>query len=256
MGWLRLESWCLGYGCRAPCTRVGLGWCCTWGSRDSHWAVVPEWGRRYEDHLYLACWSLPKPASFRTGDAPILQSRSPVGRDIYPVLQLLWSVHSSTKCLLAVQNVFGTITFNRKYPCFPKGSWLIAMTCLFCKRSLDFGSIALRSFDISNGAAMIAHKAIWVTCWSKLSPKFPKTSWWKIKSYCVVESTADTWTGVLRSTQSDATMSGSFQPPGPAAGTMIFWCFAAQSVMAVTLAQESKMSPEFLHWLQVFRMAV
>lgn len=51
-------------------------------------------------------------------------------------------------------------------------------------------------------------------------------------------------------------MSGSFHPPGPAAGTMMSWLAAAQSTMDLTELQESYMSALLRQWLHVSRMAV
>ena len=53
-------------------------------------------------------------------------------------------------------------TFSRLtlVPWIPRGSWFIFITSLFSKMSLNSCFSVLRSVDIINGAAMIAHMAI------------------------------------------------------------------------------------------------
>lgn len=55
----------------------------------------------------------------------------------------------------------------------------MAMMCLFCSSSFERGQMFRRSLDMISGAAMMAHNAIWDSCWSWLRPKFPITSWRK-----------------------------------------------------------------------------
>lgn len=67
-------------------------------------------------------------------------------------------------------------TLVMRYPCLPSASWLMAITSLFCSSHLASGLMRRRSLDMKRGAAMMAHIAICVTAWSRLSPKFPITS--------------------------------------------------------------------------------
>lgn len=48
---------------------------------------------------------------------------------------------------------------------------------LFCRMALAPLSRLRRSLDMIRGAAMMAHRAIWVRDWSRLRPKFPMISW-------------------------------------------------------------------------------
>lgn len=67
---------------------------------------------------------------------------------------------------------YGLLTgsIQTRLPCIPDGSWFIASTCLLSKSFLALGSISLRSTDINNGDAIMAHIPIWTFCWVALKP--------------------------------------------------------------------------------------
>ena len=158
----------------------------------------------------------------------------------------------------------------------------MAITSLSWRRALASGLMCRRSLDMSNGAAMIAQRAIWVICWSRLRPKLPITNWDKewsknsreIKHFLKLPRHRDK--SPSRASCSDyshikpppknfsllicpgcqvgrkqvhfrnlnqraqvLTISGSFQPPGPATGTIIFWLEDVQSKVFLILCQES-----------------
>ncbi|WAR00612.1 POLK-like protein [Mya arenaria] len=48
----------------------------------------------------------------------------------------------------------------------PRGSWLMAMIRLFCRRAFDSGFTVSRLFDMRSGDAIMAHMAICTRCWS------------------------------------------------------------------------------------------
>lgn len=60
----------------------------------------------------------------------------------------------------------------------------------------------------------------------------------------------------LRAWVERSTISGSFQPPGPAAGTMMSWWEAVQAKMDLTELHESYTSSKLRQWLHVSRMAL
>lgn len=133
-------------------------------------------------------------------------------------------------------------TLTRRLPWNPRGSWLMLMAILFCMMLRASSLMARRSLDMNRGAAMIAHRAIWVRDCSMLRPKSPTISCY---GGTMTQLNNQRKQKVNKNTKQlfKLTMSGSFHLPGPAAGPRMSWLSKNQSMIFRTLAQESWMSP-------------
>lgn len=83
---------------------------------------------------------------------------SPEINVVFLELDLLENFHTSQSDTRA--------TLKTKSPWIPKESWLMAITSLLSKSSLNLGSIVRKSTDIISGAAIIAQTAIWACDWA------------------------------------------------------------------------------------------
>jgi len=87
-----------------------------------------------------------------------------------------WFVHMQQRCSLIGKLLWPPVIITAEQTCamrlpwIPRRSWFMTMARGFNSTDCEYWFSVRRSTDMMSGDAIIHHNAIWVLCWSQLSP--------------------------------------------------------------------------------------